>query len=105
MSTAQAISDLVNRLLGSVEALTAAIRDAISTPTLGTSILSTAISIVEKEADFSQYDADDTLDIFTNNPRVAETYAAIPNASARTRFLRKRLDEFHKEKLCGIRKD
>jgi hypothetical protein len=105
MSPAQDISDLMNTLRGGVEALTAAIRDALPTPALKTSVLSIAVSIVEKEADFSQYDMDDALDIFMNNPRVADTYAAIQNARARTRFLRKRLDAFQKEKLCGIRKD
>jgi hypothetical protein len=105
MSTAQALSDLINTLRGGMEALTAAIRDAAPTPALETSIFSIAISIVEKEADFSQYDMDDAMEIFMNNPRVAEMYAAISNASARTRFLRKRLDEFQKEKLYEIRKD
>lgn len=91
----------------SLEALTAAIRDVGATPTPApeTSMFSRAISTVAEDADFSQDDMDDAFEIFMHKPRVAETYAAITDASARTRFLRKRLGEFQREKFDTIRQD
>jgi len=62
-------------------------------------MFSIAISTVSKDTDFSQNDMDDAFEIFMENPWVAETYAAITDASAHTCFLCKQLDEFQTEKL------
>jgi len=58
--------------------------------------------MVEDQA-FSQDDMNDTFDIFTKNPQVAETYAAILDASAHTCYLQKHLREFQAEKYGSIR--
>jgi len=46
---------------------------------------------------------DDAFDIFTKNPQVMETYAAILDASAHTHYLQKHLGEFQVEKYGSIR--
>jgi hypothetical protein len=104
---ADAFSDVQNTMGSSLDTLTAAIRDVGVTPAPApkTTMFSVAISTVSKDADFSQYDMDDAFEIFINNPWVAETYAAITDASAHTHFLCRRLTEFQAEKLDGIRLD
>jgi hypothetical protein len=89
-----------------MEALTNAIHDieTLPTPPLET-MFSIVISTVAKDADFSQNDLNDAFEIFMNNPRVAETYAAITNAGMRSYFLSRCLCEFQIEKFNGIRKD
>ena len=100
LSTAQAFSDVKNTIESAVESLIAAIREVASAP--NTSIYSIAISTVANDPDFSQNEIDDAFGIFTNKPQVAEMYAAITDTSARTRFLRRRLNEFQMEKMGGI---
>jgi hypothetical protein len=105
-STAEAFSDVKNTMGSAMDSLTAAIRSVGTAPAPAPeTMFSVAISTVAKDADFSQDDMDDAFEIFMINPRVAETYAAITDASARTRFLRKRLGEFQREKYDGIRND
>jgi hypothetical protein len=105
-STAEAFSDVKNTMGSAMDSLTAAIRSVgmAPAPALET-MFSVTISTVAKDADFSQDDMDDAFKIFMINPWVAETYAAIMDASARTHFLCKRLGEFQREKYDGIRND
>jgi hypothetical protein len=53
----------------------------------------------------SQNDIDDAFDIFTSNPQVAETYAAILDKGMCSRYLQKRLSEFQAERYNRTRKD
>jgi len=101
---AHAFSNVKNTVESALETLTAAICEVAATPTAPiaapeTSMFSIAISTMSKDTDFSQNDMDDAFEIFMENPWVAETYAAITDASACTHFLHKRLDEFQTEKL------
>ena len=84
-----------------MDVLTAAIYDITSSSKSNT-YSNVIVTVVEDQA-FSQDDMDDTFNIFTKNPRVAETYAAIPDVSARTRYLQKCLGEFQVEKYGSIR--
>ena len=101
---AYAFSDVKNTIESALETLTTAIHEvaAILTAPITaseTSMFSITISTMSKDADFSQNDMNNAFEIFMENPWVAETYAAITDASARTHFLRKQLDEFQTEKL------
>jgi hypothetical protein len=62
---------------GAMEVLTSAIRDIANSGEKN--MYSNAIAMVVKDKAFSQNDMDDAFDIFTNNPQVAKTYAAIPD--------------------------
>ena len=101
LSTAQVLSDVKNTIESAFESLTAAIREVATIP-IPASIFSFAISTVAKDADFSQNDIDDAFEIFTNNPQVAKAYAAFNDTSARTRFLRRCLNDFQMKKIDGI---
>jgi hypothetical protein len=104
ISTGQAVSESNNNVGFSIDNLAEAIREAVTaTPASEPDKYSIALSTVTKDEDLSQQERDDAFEIFMNNPWVADTYVRIPDASARNRFLRKRLDEFQIEKFDGIR--
>jgi hypothetical protein len=81
ISAAGGFAQVSNTIGGVMGELTAAIRDATSSKN---TTYSNAIATVVSDEAFSQNDMDNAFDIFTNNPRVAETYTVIPDASART---------------------
>jgi len=101
ISTAQSLAEVKNTVRGVMDVLTVAICDIASSSK--SNMYSNAIATVVEDQAFSQDDMDDTFNIFTKNPRVAETYAAIPDVSARTRYLQKCLGEFQVEKYGSIR--
>jgi len=103
VSAAQGLADVKTAMGGAMEVLTAAIRNIAN---LGeNNMYSNTITTVVKDEAFSQNDMDDAFDIFTNNPRVAKTYAAIPDEGMHSRYLQKRLSKFQAEKYGGIRLD
>jgi hypothetical protein len=98
MSTAQVISDTMG---SPMKDLTTVLCEAIMipppvplTPTPKDSMTSITISIVEDNAHTTQDDKDNAFELFTNKPWVAETYAAIKDASTHACFLCKHLIEF-----------
>ena len=103
VSTAEGFADVNNTIGGTMDKLTAALRN-VGNSSKNNSYSNAIATVVEDQA-FSQNDMDDAFDIFTNNPRVAETYAAIPDAGARNRYLQKRLNEFQAEQYGSIRTD
>ena len=88
---------------GAMEVLTAAIRNIANSGK--NNVYSNVIATVVKDEAFSQNNMDDAFDIFTNNPQVAKTYAAIPDEGARSCYLQKHLSKFQAEKYGGIRLD
>jgi len=103
ISAAQGLTDVKTAMGGMMEVLTAVIRDIANSGE--NNMYSNAIATVVKDEAFSQNDMDDAFDIFTNNPRVAKTYTAIPDEGAHSHYLQKHLSEFQAEKYGGIRLD
>jgi len=86
---------------GVIEVLTIVIHDITN---LGeNNMYSNAIATVVKDKVFSQNDINDAFDIFTNNPQVAKTYAAILDKGVCSRYLQKCLSKFQAEKYGSIR--
>jgi hypothetical protein len=77
---------------GAMEVLTSAIRDITNSDKKNMYL--NAIATVVKDEAFSQNDMNYAFDIFTNNPQVAKTYAAIPDEGTGSRYLQKCLSEF-----------
>ena len=86
-----------------MEVLTTAICDIVNSGKKN--MYSNAIVTVVKDEAFSQNDMDDAFDIFTNNPRVVETYTAILDEGMRSCYLQKHLSEFQAEKYSRVRLD
>src|SRR6267142_5058276 len=103
ISAAQGLVDVKTAMGGAMEVLTAAIRNIANSGK--NNVYSNVIATVVKDEAFSQNNMDDAFDIFTNNPQVAKTYAAIPDEGARSCYLQKHLSKFQAEKYGGIRLD
>ena len=88
---------------GTMEVLTTAICNIANSGE--NNVYSNTIVTVVKDEAFSQNDMDDAFDIFTNNPQVTKTYAAILDEGVHSRYLQKCLSEFQAEKYGGIRLD
>jgi hypothetical protein len=124
MSTAQAIN---NSMEGAWDKLGDIMHKAMTTPVLvaqippapavvapapvvaapppALTIFTMAVSTMTSDADFTMDEMDDTVDLFLKNSAVADMYLAIKDASMRTRFLHRRLNESQAEKMYGIRMD
>jgi hypothetical protein len=54
-----------------------------------------AIGIIERNEGLSFDELDAACDVIMTNPKVGRMYLALSNPTARTRFIRKRIDEYH----------
>ena len=77
---------------GMIEVLTTAICNIANSGE--NNMYSNAIVTVVKDEVFSQNNMDDAFNIFTNNPQVAKTYAAIPDKGVCSCYLQKCLSKF-----------
>jgi hypothetical protein len=103
ISAAQGLADVKTAMGGAMEVLTSAICNIVNS--CEKNMYSNTITMVVKDKAFSQNDMDDAFDIFTNNPRVTETYTAIPDEGMRSCYLQKCLSEFQAEKYSRVRLD
>jgi hypothetical protein len=103
ISAAQGLADVKTVMGGVMEVLTTVIHDIVNSGKKN--MYSNMIAMVVKDEAFSQNDMDDAFDIFTNNPRVVETYTAILDEGMHSCYLQKHLSEFQAEKYSRVRLD
>jgi len=89
---AQELADVKTAMGGMIEVLTTAICNIANSGE--NNMYSNAIVTVVKDEVFSQNNMDDAFNIFTNNPQVAKTYAAIPDKGVCSCYLQKCLSKF-----------
>ena len=85
MSAAQGFVEVKNTVRGAMDVLTVEIHNIASLSKSNT--YSNVIATVVEDQAFSQDNMDDAFNIFTKNPQVTETYAAISDMSAHTHYL------------------